>query len=341
VSDLVPCFLPRVAARSAPEDSLTEAVAHVLEFADGLRKRFQSYLWPDGDGGTQSEFQTQRGGEAGGRVDIRWILGRRRAILECKLSAAFTANQPTAYLAELSKRAEGVFVLIAPSTRLRELCNEAVIRLRSTPAFETTVWDERDPRTNGYFGRAADVRLVALPWVTLSRWFREEAAPCEGRLRHQLEETAAVMDTHDHSFGPPPDLSRQPSIAREIRDLQYLVRHAQAVVAGIPGVETGSPRGGDDEGLCYGFVITLQRTLTTGDPLKFWFGLWFLAENTDSCMFLGGHGPSREWLARKERGKPLRSGYWVVAFDLAGDWADIIKRLDAWLRDLFTPVAVG
>jgi hypothetical protein len=51
---------------------------------------------------------------------------------------------------------------------------------------------------------------------------------------------------------------------------------------------------------------------------------------------------SREWLARNERVKPLHLGrYWVVPFELMGDWADIIEQLDAWLRDLLTPVAAG
>ncbi|MFI5398091.1 MAG: hypothetical protein ACHQ9S_21350 [Candidatus Binatia bacterium] len=347
MSDLVPCFLPRVAARSKPEDSLTEAVAHLLEFAGGLRDRFQACLWPGSDESVESKLWTQRGGEAGGIVDIRWLLDGnpdgRRAIVECKLNARFTDNQPTAYLAELAKRTKGVFVLLAPSVRLRDLCEEAVVRLRSTPAFQKAIWEKPDRETKGYLGRAADIQLVALPWVTLSRWCREAATHCEGRLRYQLEETAAVMDTHDHSFGLPPNPSQQASIAREILDFQYLVRHARAVVSEMSGVEAHSLQAKNGEGLSYGFNITVQRAATTGDPLWFWFGLWFLAEGTESCLFLEvADSSSREWLARNKKGKVLHLGdHWVVPFKLKGDWPDIIEQLDAWLRDLLTPVAAG
>jgi len=182
--------------------------------------------------------------------------------------------------------------------------------------------------------------LVALPWVTLSQWLREESGKISGHLAFQLEETAAVMDTYDHAYGPAPTLLCAPSLAGEVRDIQFIVSWAHEYVYQIPGITVSPLRGGDDQGLCYGFKIMLSRGHDPADVLEFWFGLWFLTEHSESCVFLGGYGPSREWLASKHMGgRPLRSGYWVVPFPLYGAWTEIKERLGTWLSDLLSYVA--
>ena len=109
------------------EDTVVEALGHVLTASEASRQALQNVLWRCGcDIGPISQVRTQPRLQGGARPDFVGLdPGRsRRVLIEAKFQAGLTGNQPVNYLKHLPPDKPSALLIVAPSQRLETLWAE-------------------------------------------------------------------------------------------------------------------------------------------------------------------------------------------------------------------------
>jgi hypothetical protein len=137
--DNVTGLLKRIARRCSrsEENVATEALAFLLEKSKGAAEAFAKYACSLGISGFDKfTVQSQREGETDCRPDLTLLNaeGQAEVLVEGKLWAALTDNQPTEYFS-LLKKVPGLLLFVAPEVRIHAIWNEMVGSCRTGKGF--------------------------------------------------------------------------------------------------------------------------------------------------------------------------------------------------------------
>lgn len=258
-------LLPQMMSRSTPEDILTEALAYVLRNSAPFRRLVAERVWGRGNSGADDDFEIETQQEAGGgRADVMWKSPGRTFILESKIWAWWGQEQPGRYIHYLrdlvGKGGDAVFGLVAPSTRLAALRDDAVRRLRKD--FPATSWNDDS-------GEAGKVRLVCFSWRDVGDWLRETSGEEDDpRTKTHMEEVIVVTDQIDPRFKSKPERLAVDGLGAALWDLCRIVANVRDKLES-DGVEVRGISSGDDKGWYYGFYLKPPAS-----PDQVWFGIW-------------------------------------------------------------------
>jgi hypothetical protein len=310
-------LLQRLMSRSTPEDILTESLAYILRNSTPFRQFMADHVCIGTGPEDEYEIETQQG-FGGGRADIMWKAPKWTCILESKIWAWWNQEQPDRYIRELQKGSgDSVFGLIAPSSRLTGLREDAVRRLRKD--FTSISWD-------GGIGKADQTRIVSFSWRDIGDWLRKAVVEEDDhRTKLHMEELISVTDEIDPRFESKPERLSVDGLGAALRDLCRVVVNIRSRLES-DDIEVNRISSGDEAGWYYGFCLS-----PASETIKVWFGVWigpWASERVGPLWLSADEREAARWLRVRVRGAIDYSDSCVAPVVLeGGTWEEVQAKV--------------
>ncbi|MDE2787927.1 MAG: hypothetical protein OXL37_14860 [Chloroflexota bacterium] len=152
---------------SQREDAAVEALGYILSRSETARLGLANMLRDgDADVGVIAKIETQVSGEDRTRPDLSVIdeQGTERVLIEAKLSAGLTENQPNGYLSRLPKDRQSALLFVVPTERLEKLWSDVY---RSASSEHELAFHPATPGVKSAVIVGSGRRLMMVSWSDL------------------------------------------------------------------------------------------------------------------------------------------------------------------------------
>ncbi len=365
-------LLLRLLGRPKPEDQVTESLAFLIEYCPEFRRGFAQLIWKDegkGEIGNESPIScdTQQGTDKGdGRYDLKWVDKNFVVVIESKIDAKWTDDQPGKYLGELDvpKRDKNALVVIAPELSLKPKIDIAQFSTIPKPKWRIHLAEENNDEYPLNGEAHPSINFVGISWQRIQKLISNainnnaRIEPDRTNCTFYSKEVLEVMKNIDPHFLQSTsqfDDNRGKFIMCLFEIDRVVFEIIERLKCGPGFIQrfnaTKGMGGKYSSSIACGYTLRDKGSRDKGSD--FWFGCWiFPGDETNST-------PELLWLTadkKKESGKflenyalslkinkPLvtRDRHWGIAIPIEGkSWSERIangyNKVHEILKPLFT-----
>ena len=284
-------LVPRLTSRV--EDTATDALAFILNKSEACRSALDLLL-RDGDFAPEpiARVETQVTDEAGPRPDMVGYdrNGAKSLLVESKFWATLLHGQASGYFGQMGETGPGVFLFIAPVTRIPTLWDEINRQMTSGEGAVRLERIEAPQQVRKARVIGSDKRVMLVSWVLLLDRLAA-AVPNDSLVASAIRQILGLAQREDdEAFQPIHSHELDPTLPRRVRWLNRLI---DDVVDGH-GVRQGwmSVRGLRATPQREGYGRYFRFAGVPGDLfLCVNYGLWATSGDTPLWLWIGGGVP--------------------------------------------------